>query len=443
MSREQLPATILVIFGITGDLSHRYLLPALVQIGEAGQFPDSFQILGVSRSDIKKKDLFKKSEKPLDKYTSVFQMDPANPKDFESLKDKLNELGKDAKDEHQIIFYFAVPPAAVLPIVRNLGLSGLNGPNTKLLLEKPFGTDLSSARELIEEIGKHYPEKQVYRIDHYLAKGMAQNIAVFLGSNAIFRYVWSNQFIERVNIIAVEQIDIEGRVELWEETGILRDFVQSHLLQLAALTLMEPCSHMFDFSELPARRLAALQQLEIADASRAIRGQYKGYRQEVKNPKSTSDTFVALTLKSSDSRWQGVPVNIVNGKSLDQKLTQIEIHFKKTQSAEANLLTLRLHPKEGIELDLWVKEPGYEQKLQKQPLRFIYEQRFGRVPEAYEQVLVDAMHSKQSLFASSQEVLESWRILQPLIDYWKTKTDQLAIYEPGSTIRQVLSEAKS
>ena len=440
-NRGGLPPTILVIFGITGDLSNRYLLPALAQIVKDRQVGQKFRILGVSRRAAKPEEVFKQDQKILKRHAEIFQMDYSDPNDYKNLKKKLDEINRGYEEKSQVIFYFAVPPAAVLPIITNLGNSNLNHSGTKLLLEKPFGTDLKSAEELIREIDKHFPEERVYRIDHYLAKGMAQNIAVFLASNSVFRNVWNSQFIEKINIVAAEKIDIEGRVGFWESTGLLRDFVQSHLLQLAALTLMRPCAHMFDFAEMPERRLEALDTLRVADVNKVIRGQYRGYREEVKNPKSMSETFVAFELRSSDPRWVGAPINIFNGKSLDQKLTQIEIHFKKTEGAEPNLLTMRLHPREGIELDLWVKEPGYEPKLQIEPLRFLYEKRFGRVPDAYEQVLIDAIRSKRSLFASSQEVLTSWRMLQPILDFWKID-DQLIIYKSGSTLEEVITLEK-
>src|SRR5581483_118228 len=277
------PSTILVIFGITGDLSHRYLLPALVQIINDGEVGERFSIVGVSRRPVELHDIFKTDQQILSKHTEIFHMDYGQKEDYRMLKDKLNEIDIKQGGNSQVIFYFAVPPAATLSIITNLGQTNLNHSGAKLLLEKPFGTDFKSAQELISEIDKHFSEDQVYRIDHYLAKGMAQNIAVFLASNSIFRYVWSAQFIEKINIIATEKIDIEGRVEFWESTGLLRDFVQSHLLQLAALTLMRPCSHMFDFEEMPERRLEALEKLKVSSLKDVIRGQYSGYREEVKN----------------------------------------------------------------------------------------------------------------------------------------------------------------
>jgi glucose-6-phosphate 1-dehydrogenase len=204
------------------------------------------------------------------------------------------------------------------------------------------------------------------------------------------------------------------------------------------LTLMEPCSNIFDFEELPVRRLAALRQLKLRMDNSLTRGQYEGYQDEVKNPGSKTETFVSLMAESEDERWKGVPIRLTTGKNLNEKLTEIRIYFKKTEASEENLLILPIQPREGIELQLWVKQPGYERKLQKIPLEFTFDKHFKRLPEAYEQVLVDAMQSNHSLFASSDEVLESWRILKPVQEKWSMNDDGLIIYQPGSASQEIL-----
>lgn len=428
---EKLPTTTLVIFGVSGDLSRRYLLPALAEICRSTDVSAQLSILGLSRRELAAEGVLPKSAAGLADRFAVFQMDYEQAGDYKQLKAKLEELAC-----QQVIFYFAVPPQAVLPIVRHLGTSKLNGPKHRLLMEKPFGTDLKSARTLINEISRHFKEEQVYRIDHYLAKEAAQNISVFLGSNVLIRDLWNNRFIEKIDILAEEKIGVENRAEFWEQTGTLRDFVQSHLMQLAALVLMEPCPDVFDFSMVQPRRLAALKSLELAAPGAAVKAQYQGYRQEAANSKSKTETFVSLELKSNDPNWQGVPITLTTGKRLKEKLTEIRVYFKKTQSAQTNLLTLRIQPKEGIELELWVKKPGYEQELQKLPLDFSYQQYFDRLPEAYEQVIVDAMRSRNNLFASSAEVLASWRVLQPLLKNWDDR--EPFIYKSGQTAEQVI-----
>ncbi|MEX2006909.1 MAG: glucose-6-phosphate dehydrogenase [Candidatus Saccharimonadales bacterium] len=438
---KTMPPTILVVFGVTGDLSHRYLLPALNQIAKVGKLPAEFSLVGVSRRQIKAGGLLQSSEKDLQKYLKTFTMNLSDLEDYQRLGDYLESVESKMSKKPQIIFYFAVPPPAVLPIVRLLGKAGLNKSHTKLLLEKPFGVDWASAYELISQTDRYFEEDQVYRIDHYLAKEMVQNIVVFLGSNALFRNVWDQRFISDIEINVAEAIGIEGRAGFYEPTGALRDIVQSHLLQLTALTLMEPCSSVFEFRELPMRRLAALKALAPAMAAPIIRGQYRGYRQEVKNPGSLTETFVSMTVASSDPRWKGVPIRLTTGKCLSEKLTEIRVRFKKSDESWANLLVLRVQPREGIDLDLWVKQPGFENKLQKLPLRFAYEHHFDRLPEAYERVLVDAIRSDHSLFASNDEVLASWKILEPIFEHWNFDTKDLRLYKPGSTIDEVINQA--
>lgn len=439
---ESLPPTILVIFGITGDLAGRYLLPALAQICNSSALTKDFQVLGISRRQVEASEIFTGPRKVLSSYSQLYKMDLSRQDEYTKLKKELEVLSKKFKSRPQIIYYLSVPPTAARQIISLLGKAGLNSPSTSLLLEKPFGNDSPSAIELVGETEKYFKEKQVYRIDHYLAKEMAQNITVFLGSNAIFREVWSNQFIESIDISASEKISIEGRVNFYEGTGALRDLVQSHLLQLAALVLMEPCSDIFDFDEIPRRRLAALEDIEPVPKDkyeqRVFRAQYQGYGKEVANTSSQTETFVDLTVFSANKRWQNVPIRLTTGKNLDQKLTEIKVSFKKNSKQASNMLLFRIQPEEGIELDLWVKEPGYERKLQKLKLSFEYGRHYGRLPDAYEQVLVDAMRGNHSLFASSGEVLASWRILQPILECWSMESSDLKTYRPGSTITEVL-----
>lgn len=429
--------TTLVIFGVTGDLAQRKLLPALAAIEKNGQLPTNFKLLGVTRRDISLDDVLSTECKHLSSKMEMFRMNLEEASAYKELKNKL-----DISSGAQVIFYFAVPPSASRPIIRHLGEAKLNGIQTKLLLEKPFGVDYASAEELIKETQLHFKEEQIYRIDHYMAKEMAQNIAVFLGGNVLFRDVWNNDYIDKIEIIASEKIGIEGRVAFYEQAGALRDLVQSHLLQLTALVLMEPCPDVFDFTEVPRRRLAALSEIKPVNPAKldtVVRAQYEGYREEVNNPNSVVETFVSLKLESENPKWKGVKLHLITGKALDRKFTEIRVYFKRAQIKEANLLTLRIQPMEGIELDLWVKKPGYEHDLAKLPLDFNYEQHFGSdLPDAYEQVLIDAMRSRSNLFASSGEILATWKILEPLLKSWSMNANDLKFYKKGSTYQQVL-----
>lgn len=439
-TKAKIGPTILVIIGISGDLASRKLLPALHKIKDAGMLPANFNVLGVTRRDFDLSPLFAEND-PFQKQFEVFKMDLAEPKDYVALKKRLEDIENSWQQKAQYLFYLSIPPHAVLPVAQNIGQAGL-GPKSKLLLEKPFGTDLASAQELITGIDCWFPEEKVFRIDHYLAKEMAQNLVIFRKENSLFRRTWNNQFIERIRIVASEKIGIEGRSAFYEQTGALRDLVQSHLLQLAALvTLQLPPDS--DWSSLPIARAEALKKLRIKISDKGLtakRAQYSSYRIEAKNPKSEVETFAALTLESSDPTWLNVPIEIVTGKALDRKATEIEIFYKQDGADEANKLVLRVGSDEGVGVCLWTKRPGYDHSVEKRQLDFSYGQHYSELPEAYERVFVDALRSDQSLFASGAEVLASWKILEPVRANWESNGASLATYENGSSIEQILNQ---
>ena len=409
--------TKLVIFGISGDLSRRKLLPALSSIIASGNFSD-VEIIGVSRQELNPTELF---DATLIGKSTIFSMDLANLADYKKLKNHVN-----AGEDDQLLMYLSVPPAAAHQIIDLLGEAGLNQSNTKLLIEKPFGVDYASAIDMNSRLANYFNEQQIYRIDHYLAKEMAQNIVTFRGSNALFSHMWNGTFIEKIEIEASETLGIEGRGQFYEQTGALRDVVQGHLMQLLSLMLMEVPSKL-EWDELPKHRQAALTAIFSADPALAKRAQYKGYQEEVANPGSLTETFVHLELFSTHPRWKGVNFSLTAGKALAKKTTEIRVHFKKMHDAQGNLLTLRIQPNEGVEMELFTKKPGYDHVLEPQRLSFLYPDD-TILPDAYEQVLVDAIRSRKSLFASSGEVLESWRILQPILDSWEMDPTPLAVY---------------
>lgn len=435
-SPKAIPPTILVIVGITGDLSKRKLLPAIEKLVAAGAAPDKLKVVGITRRDVSAKQVLQAlpDELPhgfLTQNMSMFQMDLSVSADYKKLDAYLHELEIGLGEGAQRLFYLSVPPQISQPIVKLLGKNGFaEKPGTKLLLEKPFGTDLATARELIEQTKQHFAEEQVYRIDHYLAKDMAQNMIVFREGNALLAHTWNNEFIERIDIVASEKIGIEGRAAFYEQTGALRDLVQSHLLQLAALTLMHP-SVTRNLRNICQCRIDALRQLHVDESVPFTRAQYSGYADEVKNPGSLTETFTDITLKSSDPAWQGVPIRIVTGKSLDSKATEIKITYKKINEYESNELLIRFQPNEGIELRLWTKVPGYEWKVENHSLELDFQETFTTSTEAYEQVLLDALKSDQSLFTTSEEVIESWRILAPVQHAW-SMSPTISTYKPGS-----------
>jgi len=340
-------------------------------------------------------------------------------------------------DDEQLLVYLAVPPTATAKIVDYMGDAGINTPNVKILFEKPFGVDLVSAEKLIEQTARFYKEEQIYRIDHYLAKEMSQNIVAFRGRNALFTSTWNNDFIESIDIVAIETIGIEGRAQFYEQTGALRDLVQGHLMQLLALTLMDIPAD-FEWSKLPELRLDALSQLQPADPKKAVRAQYSSYRGEVENQKSNVETFVSLALNSSQARWLGVPIRLTTGKSLSESKTEIRIHFKQIAEAQGNCLIFRIQPNEGIDIELFVKKPDYSRAFESRHLNFNYPEDI-KLPDAYEQVIVDALSSQKSLFTCSGEVLRSWQILQPVQDYWNVSNDVVKIYQNGADILSILA----
>ncbi|MFZ2125486.1 MAG: hypothetical protein WA087_02770 [Candidatus Saccharimonadales bacterium] len=425
--------TKLLIFGITGDLGTRKLLPALEEVLKTGDF-DDLSVIGVSRNQVDQNKLFTfcKDGNFLDGKLSMYVMDLNSPDEYKKLKDYVALL-----DDEQLLIYMAVPPLVTAQMVEFLGETGLNTPNIKILFEKPFGIDLNSAEKLIEQTAGHYREEQIYRIDHYLAKEMAQNVVAFRGRNALFSDVWDNKFIDSISITAAQKIDIEGRAHFYEQTGALRDIVQGHLMQLLALVLMDIPSE-FEWDQVPNLRLNALKQLNSANPDEAMRGQYEGYKDEVSNPNSKVETFVSLKLSSQQNRWLGVPITLTSGKALSESKTEIRVKLKSNDGAKSNCLIFNIQPNEGIEIELYVKKPGYGRMFETQHLNFNYPED-TRLPDAYEQVIVDAISSHKSLFTSSGEVLQSWRILQPLQDRWNVADEAPKSYPKGSDITSVLA----
>lgn len=417
---------LLVIFGITGDLSRRKLIPALTSIVESGEV-DDFEIVGVSRRAVELETLVGER---LSDQTRLISMDLANLDDYKKLQNQLS-----VSSGRPVLIYLSVPPLAVTQIVRHLGKAGFAAPNVKLLLEKPFGVDQASALAMIDEIAAYFDDSNVYRIDHYLAKEMAQNIVAFRARNALFARTWNSQFIEKIEVVASEKIGIEGRAEFYEQTGALRDVLQGHLMQLLSLVLMEIPDEL-NWSRVPDLRTEALTSIRLTDPRESVRAQYESYRDEVGNQNSMIETFVSTTIWSDDERWSGVPMRLTAGKALADKTTEIAVHFRKSHDAQANRLVFQIQPDESVKIALFTKRPGYLRELEPRELTFSYPEDTV-LPEAYEQVLVDAMRDQKSVFASSEEILESWRILQPLLDAWDMNLTPLSIYKSGSQIDDI------
>ncbi len=438
----------LVIFGISGDLARRKLIPAIFELMLEGFLPLDFQIIGVSRREISVHDVLASAQKffaeaptkdalaRLEKSISIFQMDPAQNSEYLRLK---SYLDRDQSTPLRRLFYLSVPAQTFPSIVAGLGESGLNStPNSNsplphILVEKPFGYDLTSAHELINTAQTYFQESQIYRIDHYLAKETAQNLLVFRFDNPIFEPLWNDRFIESIHITAAEQIDIENRTDFYDQTGAMKDVIQSHLLQLLALVTMERPSE-FNETEIHRSKIRLFDSICPADPATTLRAQYENYRSEVQNPESCTETFVRLHLRINNEKWRKTKISIETGKALDRYGTTIEINFRPTDDAKhPNSLVFRLQPSEGVVLKLQSKKPGLTNNTQQVEMGFNFKSAFPeRLNEAYERVIADAVRGDQTLFASSQEVLSSWRILDPLVKTWSTESQDLVFYPKGA-----------
>lgn len=456
--RTGLEPTIFIIFGVTGNLAQRRLLPALYHLIKDNLLHKDTEIIGISRRPITANDIINEVElcvletdKICDTETlagfkqrlRTFQLDPVNESDYDRLRHELDNI----EAKHGVcmnrVFYLSIPPQVYEPIIDNLGTQKLNTGcahgtgKTRLLVEKPFGYDLASAHELIEHTRRFFSEEQVFRIDHYLAKETAQNILIFRKHNPIFSAQWDKQHITSLNLTFHEQIGIEGRGEFYDNVGALRDVVQNHLLQLLALATMELPTSLHDSNAMHRAKQQLLADIKVVDVNKAhvVRGQYRGYQEEVNNIGSTTETYVKLNLSIDNKRWQGVPITVSAGKALKAKQVAVTATFsERANDKNTNTLTFRIQPNEGIDVELGVKRPGFEDKIETVRMDFSYHGVFSEPdhPDAYERVLVDAIKGDHTLFATSSEVLEAWRILQPILTSWELDTSDLIVYEPNS-----------
>ncbi len=446
MTDKKTSSPIIVIFGITGDLSKRKLLPALYHLIKHDLLPENTQIIGTSRKDLTTDELISTVElcvlekdqvcdpKVIEKIKNTWRTVKLNPNeksDYKILSALISE--NDPGEEKIHMFYMSVPATAYGPIISGLAANNLNKDNSRLLLEKPFGYDMKSAEELIHLINQYFKEKQIYRIDHYLAKDTAQNLLAFRLHNPIFKPLWNSEHIQSIHVKALETIGIEGRVNFYEQTGALRDFVQSHLMQLLSLVMMDLPQDMSS-EELHRVKQIFFEGLDPADPEKALRAQYDSYKDEVKNDKSYTETYARLILNHRSSTWDGTEIILETGKAMAEKITVVTIEFKTPHERRRNSLTFHIQPNEGISLDLVVKEPGLEDAMRHAELNFSYNETFKDYEyiDAYERVLMDVVRGDQSLFASDREVLSTWKVLQGVLDKWQKNSDGLKIYSAGS-----------
>jgi len=392
--------TLLVIFGITGDLSGRKLLPALSHIINDNPGRD-LSILGVSRreADVKQLVLDSTNNQSVADCTELYTMDLAEAGDYAGLKDAVEAYGAD-----QTLMYLSVPPGAAAQIVDLLGAAGINTPDIHLLFEKPFGYDLESAKDFLQRTARYYTEDQIFRIDHYMAKEVSAEVIRLRRDAENHHHSWGNASIQAVDIVASETIGIEGRANFYEQTGALRDFIQGHLMQLLSLVVMKVPTE-FTNDEIPAMRLAALNSINVATFEDSIRAQYDGYQDEAQNPGSQTETFASIKLSSGDANWEGVPLRLTSGKALNEKRSFIEVHYKDGTSDIFE---------EG-------KAPSDNRKL-----------------DAYERVLLEAIAGHKAIFTGGEEVIRSWEILNYVQQAWGMNDPVLKYYKQGSTVESII-----
>ncbi len=453
---NEIDPTILVIFGISGSLATKKLIPSLFQLYKKQLLPEKIVIIGLSRQKIdlnqfvnglnlQTKDNIEAEY--LNKFKTIFtfiDFEPSNVEDFHSLSNSINQINQNFQSKNtNLLFYLSIPPNIFSTVVKNLGLSGLNKPDkgleSKILVEKPFGYDLISAKKLIEDTKMYFKEDQIYRIDHYLAKDTAQNILTFRRFNPLFQTAWNNQHIKKIKILALESIGIEGRAKFYESIGALRDLIQSHLLQLMALTTMTLPKELSNKDAIHLARhdiLSNIKSFKDYDevSKNVIRGQYASYREEVGNPNSMTETYASITIEIENSIWKGIPITLSTGKAMKEKRTEIVIDFSASHEEAVNQLTFRIQPNEGIDICLTVKQPGLDRKTEVVTMDFSYKQSFDNynIQESYEKVIIDALREDNTLFATSDEIIDTWNILQPIMDYWSQSQNDLIIYANGS-----------
>jgi glucose-6-phosphate 1-dehydrogenase len=460
-SEEHVPGPcIVVIFGASGDLTKRKLLPALFHLEQQGLLPKDFAVVGVARRDISAtfaadmQDGILKGGgvepndprlAPFMERVKYFATNFDDDAGFESLKAFLAGLDTQFGTQGNRLFYLAVAPEYFADITQRLGKHGMTqeteGKFVHVIIEKPFGTDLESARKLNDEINAVLSEDQIFRIDHYLGKETVQNILVFRFGNGIFEPIWNRNYIDHVEITAAESIGIEGRGPFYESAGALRDVLQNHVMEVLSFVAMEP-PDSFESEAVRTEKLKVWRAIEPIKPEDTVRGQYGpgkvgdeqaiGYRQEDRvNPHSTTETYAAMKLTIENWRWAGVPIYIRAGKRLAKRVTEVTVVFKQpplhlfksndtTGQVKANTLKMRIQPDEGISLTFGAKIPGPTTNVKRVEMHFSYAETFGKSSaNGYERLLLDAMLGDGTLFAHRDGVEATWALMTPILEAWK------------------------
>ena len=468
---------VVVIFGATGDLTRRKLLPALYRLAQQRLIPAEFAILGVSRQHLSDQEYRAKLREALTEFGDEDAVDEGEWNSFADgifyvagefkdaeayakIKSRLKEIDEQRETQGNRIFYLATAPEFFGLIADQLAQANLARPEgrgwTRIIVEKPFGHDLESARSLNAQLASVFEENQIYRIDHYLGKETVQNLLVFRFANSIFEPLWNYQYIDHVQITNAEAIGVEGRGAYYERAGALRDMMQNHVFQLVSLIAMDPPVSLKsdDVRDEKVRALKTVHPIPVDRVDEyAVRGQYGpgqvlgdtvvGYREEPGvDPNSSTETFVALKITFDNWRWANVPFFLRSGKRLQKRVTEIAIYFREAPHLlftdsdvpfEPNVLVIRIQPNEGITLRFGAKLPGQAMRIRWVNMDFRYGSSFGiKPPEAYERLLLDCMLGDSTLYARRDMVERGWEIVTPILEAWKKPALDFPNYEAGS-----------
>jgi glucose-6-phosphate 1-dehydrogenase len=466
---------VLVLFGATGDLAHRKVIPALYQLWRTNLLPHEFVLVAIGRRPYDDATFRAEIRASLELYSRVLpldldawesfaqridyhRLDFDDTDGFDALATTLDAYDEEHGTRGNRLYYLATQPSQFAELIAQLGRAGLDherhdGGWRRVVIEKPFGHDLDSAKRLNREVGKVFRESQIYRIDHYLGKETVRNLLVFRFGNGIFEPLWNRRYVDHVQITVAESIGIENRGAFYEQTGASRDVLQNHLLQIVSLVAMEPPA-TFEANALRDEKVKVLRAITSDPATDVVRGQYgpgwvsatqvPGYREEHDvDPESETETFVAARLTIDDWRWSGVPFYVRTGKRLPKRATEIAIQYREVPhrlfqdegvAPDANLLAIRIQPDEGIMLRFGAKVPGLRLDVRAVTMDFTYGSAFNvDSPDAYETLILDALQGDASLFTRADEVEEAWGIVDPIIDTWASSpAPKLPNYDAGT-----------